>query len=93
MQLRTLYTVLEKKNTKSKGTSKKMKEDDTLNDERIMKVENINTRTHKPYALKGRSVLTNFFIAGFCVLLKKSVTSEIGSSDFGFVKLVNNLSI
>lgn len=56
MQLRTQYTVLEKKNTKSKGTSKKMKEDDTLNDERIMKVENIKTRTHKPYALKGRSV-------------------------------------
>lgn len=48
MQLRTQYTVLEKKkNTKSKGTSKKMKEDDTLNDERIMKVENIETRTHK----------------------------------------------
>lgn len=69
-----------------------MKEDDTLNDERIMKVENIKTRTHKPYALKGRSVLTNFFIvACFCVLFKKSVTSEIVSSDFGFVKLVNTI--
>lgn len=50
MQLRTQYTVLEKKKYKSKGTSKKMKKDDTLNDERIMKVENIKTRTHKPYA-------------------------------------------
>lgn len=30
-----------------------MEENDTLKDERVMKIENIKTRTHKPYALKG----------------------------------------
>lgn len=65
MQIRNTYPVYgsrKEKNTKRKGTSKKMKEDDTLNDERIMKVENIKTRTHKPYALKGNDPYYRYYL-------------------------------